>query len=234
MLYKMLAAQKAAEEREDIIIYDEDLATVFRVQAGHAEISDTLPASCRWVPNYRLVRKIGAYAGLAIAGIALLFAVMAGIKDMGPPALSVYVGLTAVLLAGPLALAGWSYAPKYRATDYLPFSTVRRVTRRENEEPPHNAWSDNVDTDDGRITYIVPYAHSFLNLANPEEEMTGEVYHPFVARASVLYKDSQMEDVSFLMSSRPDTWSKIKSLTLFGVIGVELIFLFLMLAVITE
>jgi len=233
LFQKLLEAQKAAEEREDIIIYDEDLATIFRAQAHHADISRALPASCRWVPNYRLVRKVGAAAGLSIALMALLFAILAGVKGYNTTA-ATYIGITAALLALPLAGLGWSYSIKYRATDYLPFSIVRRITKDTGEDPPHNAWKDTVDTDDGRITYIVPYSHSFLNLANPTEEETGEVHHPFVARASVLFKDSQMEDATFIMSARPDKWSRLKSLTLFGIIGVELIFLFLMLNVISD
>jgi hypothetical protein len=227
----ILTAQEHAEGQETIVVYDEALSTVFRVRTSFKEISRKLPSNCRWVPDYRKLRWMGFYAGWGIAGLIFFFAMLAGVKFGGGTAAYWVAGLA--FISSPLFAWGcWSYAPKYRAHDYLPFSAVRRITQDASAEPPPGAWKETVGTDDGRIAYIVPYAHSFLNLANPQEEESGDRYHPFVARASVLYKDSKMEDATFIMSAKPDTWSRIKQLTLFGVIAVELVFLFLILNVI--
>jgi len=226
----MLQAQKVAENTETVVIYDEDKATVFSARTTHAEISRRLPATCRWVPDYRLIRKMGMLAGWAVCGTIVFFAIIAGSKfGLGVGAYWV-AGL--MIVASPLvAFVCWDFAPKYRSKrfDYVPFSVVRRITQDAEKPPPHSAWRDTQDTDDGRLTYIVPYAHTFLNLQNPTEERTDERHHPFVARATVLFKDSLMQDATFIMSAKPDAWSRIKSLTLFGVIAVELIFLFLLL-----
>ncbi len=133
--------------------------------------------------------------------------------------------------AGPLAAAGWMWAPTFPFHDYRPFSMVRRVTLEKGDDPPINALNVSKALPDGKIRYLVPWAHSFLNMASLEEERTGKDYTPFVFRATTLYWDAKMEDERSWVSAKPDVWSKIKSLSLLGLVGIEFIVMFLMFTV---
>jgi|25BtaG_2_1085352.scaffolds.fasta_scaffold02602_7 hypothetical protein len=219
--------------REDIVLYDDYTQTGFRVRADHKQIADTLPSTCRWIPDFRLMRKSGAMYAAGVAGLVLLLAVIIGLK--GSSEMGMAIGFAAVMASGPLAIAGWHFAPKYRAHDYKAFSVLRRITQPADEEPPIGALSMTeaveIDGDKMRV-YIVPYTHTFLNLANPAQEEQGEEYdQPPVARASILYQDSFQKSLALVMAAKQDTWSRMKQFAPLGIIAAELVFMFLMMNV---
>ena len=217
--------QRIRAPRETIVVMDEVSRTGFRVNASHYDISDEFPNTCRWLPNYRLIRRNGAIAGGMLAAAMVLVGVVAGLQ--GYPDLGYPIGFGGVFLTAPMVILGWFFAPLYSLHDYKSFSVVRRITLDSNLPKPEGAW-DKTDEHEGMTTYLVPYEHTFLNLASPSQELDDE-FEPFVARATILYKDSFQKSLAFVMAAKLDAWSRMKQYALIGLIAAELIFLFLMM-----
>lgn len=225
------ALDKHAESigREEVVILDDANQIGFRVRLDHHQISENLPPTCRWIPDFRLMRRTGAMYMAGIAGIVLMLGIVIGLKQS--EAVGTAIGFAAVMISGPMAMIGWSFAPKYQGHDYKAFSIVRCITQPTDDEPPFGAL-DMALSDGTNTTYIVPYAHTFLNLASPSQEEMGEDYdQPPVARASILYQDSFQKSLALVMAAKADAWSRMKQMAPLGIIAVELIFIFLMMNV---
>ena len=228
---KTVLAQSKNIEFETITFLDADRG-IYSYKAPFSLLRDRLPINCRYVPDYGELRKWGLYIGLGIAGLALFFSIVVGVK-MSVTA-GVYLGGLSVLSAVVLAVLGWQYGPNLPFHDYRPFWLVRLVTRNHDEDPPYgHVGVSTVNCPDGAVRYMVPYTHSFLNLRSLTEEQQNEEYTPFVVRATTLYRDSQMTDERKIVGSTGgNKWDKIKAGSLITLIFAELVAVFLLTAMV--
>ena len=224
-LAKLLGAKDIAEDREISIVYDDLTSTVFRCYLPFSEVAGSLPATCRWVPDYKLLRRWGLYIGVGVAAIAVVLSILIAIQIS--PMAGVLLAALSVLMAPVLAIYGWNYGPRFPWHEYRPFNILRRVTLPKKSDPPLGALATHHENGDSTV-YLVPYEHSFLNLPSLTEASTEKEYTPFVVRASTLYKDSRMEDVIAMITGRADTWTKLKAVSIFGLILAEFVVMYLM------
>ena len=222
---------------EIVHIYDEDRG-IYSYRLPFKELAANLPITCRFVPDYASLRKSGMYAGAAIAGLALFLSVAAGIEF--DPTIGIYAGLLSVILVPVLAFIGWDMAPTFPFHDYQPFWVVRFQTQTKEANALSEWYTDmKVGGEDiGLRRYLVPFAHSYLNLRPAVVNSEGdddEEYTPFVIRASTAYHDSAMrEEKRMITSDNRDKWEKIKAFSLIGLIFAELLAVFFLFVVSLE
>lgn len=221
-------AWKSAEETEIVFIYDPDQYQVIQCQMNFADIKTVFPASCRWMPDYGLLRRMGAGIGAGVCAALLMFGVLVGMKYNTQA--GVWMALSAVLAMGPLAMLGWMLAPSFPWHSYRPFSILRRVTVPKDEEPPRRALGVSHPKEDGCTVYLVPYAHTNLNLPSLRESDDQLVHQPFVVRAETLFNDAKMEDIQEWITPAAGIRDFIKAYGLLGLIAGEIIALFFMYA----
>jgi hypothetical protein len=224
-LARLLGAKDIAEDREISVVYDDLTAAVFRCYLPFSEVAESLPSTCRWVPDYKLLRRWGLYIGVGIAGIGLVLSILIFIKMS--PMVGTLLAALCVLAAPILAIYGWNYGPRFPWHEYRPFNILRRVTQPKKDAPPLGALATKHENGDSTV-YLVPFEHSFLNLPSLTEASTDKEYTPFVVRASTLFKDSRMEDVVAMITGRADTWTKLKAVSIFGLILAEFVVMYLM------
>lgn len=211
---------------EVVHIFDEERG-IYSYRVPFAELSANLPIHSRYVPDYPLIRRSGLFAGVGIAGFALFFSIVVGIKF--DPTFGIYAGLLSVVLAPVLALIGWDSAPRSPLHDYKPFWIVRMVTSHV-DELELSPWHTDIGGDLRR--YLVPFSHSYLNLRSIDEEKEGEEYTPFVMRATTAFNDASMrEEKRIITSKHRDKWEKIKTASLIGLIFAELLAVFFLFVV---
>ncbi len=224
----LTSAWAAAKETESVYVYDPDNYQVIRCQMDFDDIRGVFPASCRWMPDYGLLRRVGAAVGAAIGVLLVVFGVLLAVKGSGQA--GTWMGIIGVLLAGPLAMVGWMMAPSFPWHDYRPFSILRRVTVQEGDEKPKRALPVSHTNDDGSTRYLVPYMHTNLNLPSLVEVDDARDHHPFVVRAETLFNDAKMEDIQEFITPVAGIKDFIKAYGLLGLIAMESIVLFLMYA----
>ena len=132
-----LSAYEKVATREIVVLLEEAQDAIFRCRLPFTAIAEGLPNGSRTVPDYRSLRLAGLYAGTSIAVLALVIFIAVGLKVSTP--IGVLGGFAALMTAGPLAAAGWMWAPTFPFHDYRPFSMVRRVTLEKGDDPPINA-----------------------------------------------------------------------------------------------
>ena len=214
---------------EIVHIFDEDRG-IYSYRLPFSELAANLPINSRFVPDYATLRKGGLIAGAGIAALALFFSIVVGFEVN--PAIGTYAGLASLIALPVLAYMGWDMAPTFPGHDYQPFWIVRLQVRKE-EDDPLSEWFTDVGF--GLRRYLVPYAHSELNLRNIDEEQADEEYTPFVMRASTAFHDSAMREEKRMITSREtNKWEKIKAFSLIGLIFALLLTVFFLFVVSLE